>query len=227
MFSKRIFWQKFIFLYQIKQNILAEQPVYSDNELIRELKKGNIEAFNQIFYAYSSKLYHFAYGYLKSKEDAEEMVQEIFSKIWDKRADIKEEYQFRSYLFSIAFNYIKKHLTDLVSIGFDIEIFGKNTLIIRGIPSIINHINPEALLAEVADDLEEFSSIKSVKSLKEEVLKSIACHSAFRSGDALTFDEIKALLRDFAACDLPYCPHGRPGIIRLTFDEIDKKFKRT
>jgi RNA polymerase sigma-70 factor (ECF subfamily) len=72
------------------------------------LKKGNIEAFNQIFYAYSSKLYHFAYGYLKSKEDAEEMVQEIFTKIWEKRADIKEEFQFRSYLFSIAFNYIKK-----------------------------------------------------------------------------------------------------------------------
>ena len=88
---------------------MAERPAYNDNELIRKLKKNDIEAFNQIFYTYSSKLYHFAYGYLKSKEDAEEMVQEIFSKIWDKRADIKEEYQFRSYLFSIAFNYIKKY----------------------------------------------------------------------------------------------------------------------
>jgi RNA polymerase sigma-70 factor (family 1) len=88
---------------------LAEQPIHSDKELIRKLKKGDIEAFNQIFYTYSSKLYHFAYGYLKSREDAEEMVQEIFSKIWDKRADIKEEYEFRSYLFSIAFNYVKKH----------------------------------------------------------------------------------------------------------------------
>lgn len=87
---------------------MTEQPAYSDKELIRRLKSDDIEAFNQIFYAYSSKLYHFAYGYLKSKEDAEEMVQEIFTKIWDKRADIKEEYQFRSYLFSIAFNYIKK-----------------------------------------------------------------------------------------------------------------------
>jgi RNA polymerase sigma-70 factor (family 1) len=95
-------------LYQITQHILAEQLVNSDKELIRKLKKGDIEAFNQIFYAYSSKLYHFAYGYFKSKEDAEEMVQEIFSKIWDKRMDIKEEYEFRSYLFSIAFNYIKK-----------------------------------------------------------------------------------------------------------------------
>jgi RNA polymerase sigma-70 factor (ECF subfamily) len=80
-----------------------------DQANVALLKKGDIEAFNQIFYAYSSKLYHFAYGYLKSKEDAEEMVQEIFSKIWDKRADIKEEYQFRSYLFSIAFNYVRKH----------------------------------------------------------------------------------------------------------------------
>ena len=88
---------------------MAEKPIYNDKELIRRLKKNNIEAFNQLFYCYSSKLYHFAYGYLKSKEDAEEMVQEIFSKIWDKRADIKEEYEFRSYLFSIAFNYIKKH----------------------------------------------------------------------------------------------------------------------
>ncbi|MBW8326053.1 MAG: RNA polymerase sigma-70 factor [Prolixibacteraceae bacterium] len=96
-------------MYQIIPHILAEQPIYSDKELIRKLKKGDIDSFNRIFYAYSSKLYHFAYGYLKSKEDAEEMVQEIFSKIWDKRADIKEEYEFRSYLFSIAFNYIKKH----------------------------------------------------------------------------------------------------------------------
>lgn len=89
---------------------MANKPIYNDQELIRRLKKDNIDAFNQLFYAYSSKLYHFAYGYLKSKEDAEEMVQEIFSKIWDKRSDIKEEYQFRSYLFSIAFNYIKKYL---------------------------------------------------------------------------------------------------------------------
>ena len=89
--------------------ILANNPTYSDQELIRKLKKDNIEAFNQLFYTYSSKLYHFGYGYLKSKEDAEEMVQEIFSRIWDNRQNIKEEYQFRSYLFSIAFNYIKKY----------------------------------------------------------------------------------------------------------------------
>ena len=95
--------------------------LHNDNELIKRLKKGDVEAFNQIFYTYSSKLYHFAYGYLKSKEDAEEMVQDVFSKIWDNRAEIKEEYQFRSYLFAIAFNYIKKHFRSKAIINKYIE----------------------------------------------------------------------------------------------------------
>ncbi|MGQ8336252.1 RNA polymerase sigma-70 factor [Sunxiuqinia sp. A32] len=83
--------------------------VNNQKELVRKLKKGDINAFNDFFYEYSSKLYHFAYGYLKSKEESEELVQEVFFKIWEKRNDIKEEYQFSSYLFSIAFNYIKKY----------------------------------------------------------------------------------------------------------------------
>ncbi len=100
---------------------MAEQSANSDLEWIKKLKKGDIDAFNQLFYAYSSKLYHFGYANLKSREDAEEMVQEIFSTIWDKRGDIKEEYQFRSYLFSIAFNYIKKYFRSKALVNKYIE----------------------------------------------------------------------------------------------------------
>ena len=81
----------------------------SDKELVTALKNDDISAFNQLFYAYSSRLYHFAYGYLKSKEEAEELVQEVFIKVWDKRKDLQEEYRFKSYLFTIAYNHIKKH----------------------------------------------------------------------------------------------------------------------
>ncbi len=77
--------------------------------LVRRLQQGKIEAFNQLFDCYSSRLYHFAYGYLKSKEEAEELTQEIFTRIWEKRAELKPEQQFESYLFTIAFNEIKKH----------------------------------------------------------------------------------------------------------------------
>ncbi|WP_159523685.1 RNA polymerase sigma-70 factor [Sunxiuqinia indica] len=80
-----------------------------DKFLIRQLNKGDIDAFNKLFDLYSSKLYHFSLGYLKSREDSEELVQDIFCKLWDNRKLIKENHDFKAYLFTIAFNYIKKH----------------------------------------------------------------------------------------------------------------------
>jgi len=134
---------------------LAEQPIHSDKELIRKLKKGDIEAFNRIFYAYSSKLYHFAYGYLKSKEDAEEMVQEIFSKIWDKRTDIKEEYEFRSYLFSIAFNYIKKHFRSKALINKYAEFATTNNPESEQIEEDVNYASLKIRVDQLVDQMPE------------------------------------------------------------------------
>jgi len=79
------------------------------DKLVRGLKRGDVDPFNELFDHYSSKLYHFAFGYLKSKEEAEELVQDVFTKVWEKRSQLNEEYQFQSYLFTIAFNQIKKH----------------------------------------------------------------------------------------------------------------------
>ncbi len=81
----------------------------SDDELIQELRSGNILAFNQTFEIYSSKLFLFAKGYLKSTENAEELVQEVFTTIWEKRHQLKNGYSLKSYIFTIAFNIIKKH----------------------------------------------------------------------------------------------------------------------
>ena len=81
----------------------------NDDQLILELKSGNILAFNRIFEIYSSKLYLFAKGYLKSVEDSEELVQEVFTIIWEKRNQLKSGFSFKSYIFTIAFNIIKKH----------------------------------------------------------------------------------------------------------------------
>jgi RNA polymerase sigma-70 factor (family 1) len=77
--------------------------------LVRELSKGNLLAFNTLFWDYSSRLYRFAYRYLKNEAEAEELVQEVFTIIWEKRADLKAELSFKSFLFTIAFNIIRKH----------------------------------------------------------------------------------------------------------------------
>ena len=83
--------------------------IQNESQLIQALSKGNTLAFNTLFRAYGSRLYRFAYGYLKSEAESEELVQEVFMKIWEKRADLKKELSFKSYLFTITFNLIKKH----------------------------------------------------------------------------------------------------------------------
>ena len=87
------------------------QDLISKNkpQLVSLLSKGNMLAFNALYNEYSSKLYRFAYGYLKSEDEAEELIQEVFTIIWEKRASLKQELSFESFLFTIAFNIIKKH----------------------------------------------------------------------------------------------------------------------
>jgi RNA polymerase sigma-70 factor (family 1) len=81
----------------------------NESLLVKSLSKGNLLAFNTLYNEYSGRLYRFAFGYLKSEDEAEELVQEVFTTIWEKRADLKEELSFKSFLFTIAFNIIKKH----------------------------------------------------------------------------------------------------------------------
>lgn len=76
--------------------------------LVKDLSCGSILAFNLLFKRYSGRLYRFAYGYLKSEAEAEELVQEVFAIIWEKRTQLREELSFKSYLFTISFNIIRK-----------------------------------------------------------------------------------------------------------------------
>ena len=85
------------------------RPKENEPQLVHNLSKGNLLAFNTLYKEYSGRLYRFALGYLKSEEEAEELVQEVFTKIWEKRANLKEELSFKSFLFTIAFNIIRKH----------------------------------------------------------------------------------------------------------------------
>ena len=88
---------------------MQDRTTESESLLVRNLSKGNLLAFNTLYKAYSGRLYRFALGYLKSESEAEELVQEVFTIIWEKRTDLKEELSFKSLLFTISFNIIRKH----------------------------------------------------------------------------------------------------------------------
>jgi len=83
--------------------------IRNDQQLVQLLQKGNVAAFDSLFEVYSQRLFGFAFKYFKNETDAEELVQEVFVKVWENRQTLKSELSFRSYLFTIALNQIRKH----------------------------------------------------------------------------------------------------------------------
>lgn len=88
----------------------------SNTELVRLLKKGDMKAFDIIYKKYSKRLYGFVFRYLKNEVDTEEIVQEVFIKIWKSRDKLNVYSSFESFLFTIAHNatvnLLKKRATE-------------------------------------------------------------------------------------------------------------------
>lgn len=78
--------------------------IKTNNELLLRLKEGNIVAFDSIYEQYCKRLYAFVIRYVKQESDAEEIVQEVFIKIWENRSKIDVYSSFESYLFTITYN---------------------------------------------------------------------------------------------------------------------------
>lgn len=73
-----------------------------------QLRKGDPNAFRQLFHYYGGKLYAFAFSYLKDEVEAEEVVQDVFYKLWKNHDKLQTDKSIQSYLFTIAFNSVKK-----------------------------------------------------------------------------------------------------------------------
>lgn len=100
-----------------------------ERQVIIDLQKDSYSAFKQIYLAYSRKVYTLVYSYFKSKEDSEELVQEIFLKIWRYRGNLDPDRPFENYLFRLAKNeiisFIRKRKTKTVSLdGVTFELSG-------------------------------------------------------------------------------------------------------
>jgi RNA polymerase sigma-70 factor (ECF subfamily) len=75
-----------------------------DKIIIKNLKKGDVLSFDDIFKKYNKKVYSFAFSYLKNREEAQDVVQEVFMSLWRYRDQINEYYVFSKYLFKITYN---------------------------------------------------------------------------------------------------------------------------
>lgn len=85
-------------------------PDNQEKFIVELLRQGNEKAFDSIFREYAKRLYCFSYGYLKLREDAEEIVQETFIKIWEVRATIDPSLSFSAFIFTIAYRLVLNKL---------------------------------------------------------------------------------------------------------------------
>ena len=144
------------------------QKQLKNDQLIEQLKKGDATAFDALFDEYSQRLFAFAYKYLKSEADAEELVQEVFVRIWENRKLLKSDYSFKSYLFTIALNQIRKFFNKrAIALRYVTEVKGSesntdNTTIDSiEYSSILNRID------ELIEKLPERKKLIFIKSKKE------------------------------------------------------------
>ena len=80
---------------------------------MRLLAKGDVKAFDTLFLMYSKRLFQFSFRYLKSKEEAEEIIQETFIRIWEKRSEVNATYSLGGFIFTIAHRLILNRLRKL------------------------------------------------------------------------------------------------------------------
>ena len=117
-------------------------------------------------------------------------------------------------------------LSTLQHFGFDVEEFGPNTFQVRAMPVLFTGSDPSAALRALVEDFEEDEA-----PLQDEVEAKLAARvckrMAVKAGQALSAEEQRALLTDLESCDSPRtCPHGRPTMIHLSVDTLERQFGR-
>ena len=115
----------------------------------------------------------------------------------------------------------------LEELGFEIEEFGENTLLLRQVPMDLGTEQAAEILEQIAADLLNGRREK-VTNVRDEVLHTVACKAAIKAGWQTSEQELKVLIAQvMSRDDLKHCPHGRPICITLSKKQLEKQFKRS
>lgn len=113
----------------------------------------------------------------------------------------------------------------LAELGFTLEPFGRNDYILRGVPAQLDAADALPALEEICAQLRHGAQMDA-QSVRDEVLKTVACKAAIKAGWQTEPEELLRLADAVCAGAVKYCPHGRPVAVTLTRRELDKLFKR-
>jgi DNA mismatch repair protein MutL len=118
-------------------------------------------------------------------------------------------------------------LPELARLGFEVEPFGGDSFAVKGAPAALGGVDLEALLLDLAGQLELVGSGTAVDEALHDVLATMACHAAVRANQDVAPEEARALLDGLDAIDFKArCPHGRPVVFELPLGELERRVGR-
>jgi DNA mismatch repair protein MutL len=122
---------------------------------------------------------------------------------------------------------LRDHLDLLARMGFQVEPFGPNTFMVRGVPAILTKLDPARALMDVVEDLER-GETPMQRSIESRIILRVCKSAAVKAGQTLGAQEMEAMVRQLERSKNPHtCPHGRPTMIHLSVGQLAREFGRT
>jgi DNA mismatch repair protein MutL len=111
--------------------------------------------------------------------------------------------------------------------GFEVELFGSRTIVVKAVPAGVESCDIEHLLGELLGEFEREQQTMNLDAIRDRIAASIACHAAIKVNMPLDQNKMEWLLKQLAKTECPMsCPHGRPVVLRYSVKDIQRAFKR-
>ena len=214
--------------YNAKDKIETSSDLINKEVPIKEPKFGKLKVMGQFNKTYiicslPDELYLIDQHAAHEKVMFEKYVGQI------KNASIKAQILLTPEIMELSFDdysYYTQYKELFSKTGFVIDVFGENTINIKEVPLVLGNSSVKSLFMEIIDNIKNMGKGQSVE-VKYSKIATIACKSAVKANDVLSMDEMNALVEELRYLEDPFtCPHGRPTIIKITQNELEKRFKR-